>query len=238
MGGVHASVALARQGCTPGTSNCCSPEGLNYYGEGCLYANGFLGVSATLRSDALSIPNPSTSLQHVINDIYIVNDSSANFIEAGIFEGHYCNTPNGTCGNIASPTLFWGDRRQSCSGCYYAHFGAPASLYTDYPDKISQLDNTDWTINLGSCNPCYSINNSLSANLIRAGTEETAQSAGIISCSAQKDLQWRNSNGVWSTNGWGSTALTEEDTPPYAEWLTTGSWVRDWAGESYSTCWP
>jgi hypothetical protein len=240
-----AGQALARAGCTPGPG-CCSPNGVNYYGEACLYGSLFTGMLGEIDSSTLYVPNGGINY-HVINDMYIVNHTSSpvQFIEAGMITGVICTDqpPGGPCApnsesGYLTDELFWGDERQNSN--YYAHLEGPGSLNTTYYDAIYQEDSTDWYVDLGS-NTGYSTNNPMQPNLIRAGTEVEPQSAATA-CSEQYDLAWENASYHWDYSGWSDSshpnAYIEQDQPPYADWHSQNSWVYDFAGssESQSSC--
>jgi hypothetical protein len=122
----------------------------------------------------------------------------------------------------------------------------PAQSYTNYFDEIFQQNSTTWDVYLGPCNYCYSSSNPMQPNLLRTGTEEDPQYEAT-SCSESSSLDWEDATHKWHAD-WSdsshSNAYTEQDNPPYANWVTQNAYVQDWAGgsepsgEAYTYCFP
>jgi hypothetical protein len=226
--------AVAAQ--TASATGICSPNGTNYYGEACLYGTNFYGLRGTIQSEVMSVENLSS--EHVINDMYIVNHSStpAHFIEAGIMYGRICENEDietGVCYKeyitvSKNHKFFWADFRPGSD--YYAHFNQVASMGTAYKDEIHHVSPETWGITVGP-DTGTSTKNPLLANLIRAGTEITSQSAAAVACSEQYNLEWESAESTWAS-GWTDSeesAKMESDNPPWAKWINTDHWLRDGA---------
>jgi hypothetical protein len=225
--------AVAAQ--TASAGGICSPNGVNYYGEACLYGTNFYGLRGTIQSEVMSVENVSS--EHVINDMYIVNHSSTppHFIEAGIMYGRICENEDfetGVCYKeyitvSKNHKFFWADLRPGTD--YYAHFNQVASMDTAYKDEIHHESPETWGITVGP-DTGTSTKNPLLANLIRAGTEITSQSAAVA-CSEQYNLEWESAESTWDS-GWTDSeesAKVESDNPPWAKWINTDHWLRDGA---------
>jgi hypothetical protein len=161
--------AVAAQ--TASAGGICSPNGVNYYGEACLYGTNFYGLRGTIQSEVMSVENVSS--EHVINDMYIVNHSSTppHFIEAGIMYGRICENEDfetGVCYKeyitvSKNHKFFWADLRPGTD--YYAHFNQVASMDTAYKDEIHHESPETWGITVGP-DTGTSTKNPLLANLI------------------------------------------------------------------------
>jgi hypothetical protein len=249
VGAIRADTAAANYlNCSPSSTNCpyCNPYGRNYYGTACLKGSDFSAVQDTVQSAAFNVSDSGADL--LDNDTWIVNTNSGDphWIEAGMFTGSICKWGSGNigipysfgCSAGSGPTdnieLFWVDDRASCE-CYYGHLDTsdPASLNTPYEMYMFRLDSQDWGVDVGQNFGGTSTSNTLTPDLLRAGTEESPQSSSsnyITACSEQYNLRYWDSNGNYH-DGWSDStngdATLESDAPPYAWWVNTDQWVRD-----------
>lgn len=189
-----------------------------YYGIAWLYGTNFHGGFANIRSNAISVPNPESNFAN--DEMWVASESKAYWTEAGITVGCVA----GVCyGN--NPLFYWADSRPG--GGYHEHAGGSAALNTYYKDAISYGGNGTWYVEVGSLKGT-STSNITSAQYVEAGTETTTQSASV--CASQSNLGWYDVNGAahWGwTDGEGGAGIGGNN-PPYAYWVETYKWLRDY----------
>lgn len=185
----------------------------NYYGIAYFQGSGHHGTSMTLRTASMNVPNTSTDA--IINDSWVINSSSLDFIEAGIEKG---NATFGRCTTVnARSSFFWADLRPNSA--YYCHTGAVASFNTNYSDSIRYQGSGTWNINIGSLSGT-SRSSLTSEDLEETGLEETTQAG--TSCGTESNLTWYDGNNTphdgWSDDVFGQAIIAPQSNPPSAFW--------------------